>query len=81
MALEKGRKPALLCLRPAFVGFALLDANMHGLTVIKNILAADSSYLRALDEAQIPQAIFTLCENEALTKHIVALQQVQLKVQ
>lgn len=79
VAQEKGRKPPLMCLRPAFVGFALLDANLHGLTVVKNILAADPSYLRALDEAQIPQAIFTLCENEALTKHIAALQLVQLK--
>jgi hypothetical protein len=63
------------------VGFALLDANMHGLTVMAHLIDMDAPYfVRALEDAQIPQAVFALCENEGLTQHIVAVQQAHLKV-
>lgn len=69
----------LACFRPAFVGFALLDANMHGLSVLRNFLRIDSTLLRDMEAAQLPQAIFPLCENEALMLHVVDLQEQMLK--
>jgi hypothetical protein len=78
VAAEQNRK-LLVCLRPAFVGFALLDANLHGLTVLKNMLTLDATYLKALEEAQLLQALFPLCENEALTNQLVEFQVSQVK--
>lgn len=73
--MERGRadKP-LSFLRCAFVGFALLDANIHGLAVARHLMELDALNLKSLDEANVLQAVFPLCENEALQSEILAFQ-------
>ncbi len=75
VANERGRaqKP-MSCLRCAFVGFALLDANIHGLDVARHLIDLDSANLAALEEASVLQAIFPLCENDALTLQVATFQ-------
>ncbi len=69
----RGQKP-MSCLRCAFVGFALLDANIHGLTVARHLMDLDSGNLAALEEANVIQAVFPLCENDALTAQVAEFQ-------
>jgi hypothetical protein len=64
-------------IRCAFVGFALLDANIHGLIVGQNLMEMDYSNFRSMDD--VLPAVFSLCENEALQNQILSFQQTMSK--
>jgi len=80
MAMEQvssshGRKNRMSCLRPAFVGIALLDANIHGLRLGYNLMKLDPNAVYELEQASVLEGIFPLCENTALAPQICAFEE------
>lgn len=49
--IESGRNH-LACLKSAFAGFALVDANIYGLKVARNLLSHDSKWLKLFEEVK-----------------------------
>ena len=62
------------CLRPAFVGIALVDASIYGLEVAGNMMVMDCNVVHELEEASVCASIFPLCENSALAANIAKFQ-------
>ena len=62
------------CLRPAFVGIALLDANIYGLKVASNMMQLEPQTVFELEEADVLSSIFPLCENEGLSVQVAEFQ-------
>ena len=74
MVSNSSGRNSVSCLKGAFSGFALVDANIHGMAVAKHLLQSDRSWLDAFEEGKFFEAIFPLCENESMTGYICDLE-------